>query len=85
MAEDEEEKQYDMAQNEAIYFNAGSPSDCDYNSLGHMTPSESITSLQLMLTTIKQERNSDGGHKMVTEGKSFILANANSFFGEFIL
>ena len=71
MADDEEERNYDQAQNDAIYFNVGSPSDTDYDSLGHMTPSESITSLQLMLTTIKQERNSDGGYKMVSEGEQY--------------
>ena len=74
MADEDEESRYDLEQQRAT-FQQGvlSPTDTDFGSSSiatNMTPSESITSLQLMLTSIKQERNSDVSQKLVSDGES---------------
>ena len=76
MADEEEESRYDLAQQRAALQQQGimSPTDTDFGGSSsictNMTPSESITSLQLMLTSIKQERNSDVSQKLVSDGES---------------
>ena len=69
MADDwDEETNYDFYQNAQISGSVESPMEMGSDSNSHITPSESITSLQFMLSTIQQERTRDVGQKLVTEG-----------------
>lgn len=71
MAEEEEDEAkydtYEYDEDEVISFSTGSHTEVDYEGSGQLVSSESITSLQFMLSSIQQERTRDVCHKFVTE------------------